>query len=563
MSSAHVQAAAEVKPEKPEAEPENEWTIMVFFAGDSRLTTSMTEQLKALKDAGFQDNTTVLVHYDPNERGVGTTTFEINRERKAQIRENHQTATRIGDGKDPFVRNLLEDSTNGVAKSATAAQALNRFLINGLRKHPAKHYIVFLVGHGVIVGNDFFLPDIHPESGITLKQLGTIMSDFQKGAKIMKDGAVVEMIGLHSCSMSAVEVAYELQGTARYMLATQGASFVSSWPYRQLLKKILNTIDVSKKSKKPVNIDDLITSLQQLALHNSTDFMFSGLSADICLSSLEPGRVTGLTTPIQKLVKALKDGLKDPRGLELINLAHLKSQSYFQESYTDLYDFCLCLENQCDKNKPVQEAMAKACYDVKLKLKESPNDVIVQSDFFGPRFQYSHGLSIFFPWSKPVDDLPLNGQDDMLGRYRKYAFSEAFKDDSWLSFLTDYFTATLRKSRMVEDGRVQENGRKVSANSSTTVNGGSAASNGSGSDDVLAGPDKPSSTLDKPSSGLDKPSSGLNLPLLVDDGCGCSVKNYPMQFSIRSPRAAEDYNAEAMAKTAEPEPRPQPSLART
>ena len=43
---------------------ENEWTVMVFFAGDPRLSPSMTAQLKALKDAGFQDQTTVLVHSD-------------------------------------------------------------------------------------------------------------------------------------------------------------------------------------------------------------------------------------------------------------------------------------------------------------------------------------------------------------------------------------------------------------------------------------------------------------------------------------------------------------------
>ena len=30
-----------------------------------------------------------------------------------------------------------------------------------------------------------------------------------------------------------------------------------------------------------------------------------------------------------------------------ILLAHWKSQSYFQENYTDLYDFCFCLSDFC------------------------------------------------------------------------------------------------------------------------------------------------------------------------------------------------------------------------
>src|SRR6185503_21334546 len=99
--------------------------------------------------------------------------------------------------------------------------------------------------------------------------------------------------------------------------------------------------------------------VQRLALHNSTDFMFSGLSADLCLSSLDPVKIDALTAPIQALTKALKEGLKVRRGRELITLSHLKAQSYWQETYTDLYDFCFCLEQQClDEGGDLQKKMA-------------------------------------------------------------------------------------------------------------------------------------------------------------------------------------------------------------
>ena len=531
----------QVQPVQPNVKPENDWTIMVFFAGDPLLSPSMTAQLKALKDAGFQDNTTVLVHYDPNERGIKTTTFEINRERKAQIQVKGERGTRIGDGKDPFVRNLVEDSIEGVSKSANATQALRSFLINGLKYHRANHYVVFLVGHGVIVGNDFFLPDRSPESGITLKQLGEILKEFQHGAKLF-DGEV-ELIGLHSCSMSGIEVAYELTGAAKYMLATEGPSFVSSWPYRQLLKKILNSIDLARKNDHPVDLNELVTSVQQLSLHNSTDFMFSGLSADVCLCSLDAEKMKQLNTPIRNLTKALKEGMKHRRGLELITFAHLQSQSYFQESYTDLYDFSLCLERQCDKADPVQQKMADACKALRAKLEESPDNVIVQSDFFGPLFQYSHGLSIFFPWSRPIDDFPLTTEDSMLGRYQKYDFTQALGDDSWLSFLKDYFAATLRKSRQVEDGLMKSSANGDKQFVSMAANGnGVSGSNGSGGEQLDDPPRKDSPALTKDSPALEKDS-----PALLNSGCGCSVKNYPMQFSIKSPRAELEYNPETQA----------------
>jgi cysteine peptidase C11 family protein len=541
MSSAPTVVRSDAK-----VEPRNEWTIMIFFAGDPHLSPSMTSQLKAIKDAGFQENTTVLIHYDPNEKGVGTTTFNINSEQKRETRKNGSKGTRIGDGRDPFVRNLIEDSIpNGATRSQNAGDALRTFLSLALQKHSADHYMLFCVGHGVIVGNDFFLPDKQPDSAITLQQLGGILSDFKTTARML-GGGELELIGLHSCSMSAIEVAYQLKGAARYLMATEGISFVASWPYRQLLKKILKTIDDAKETGVAVDVDNLIHSVQRLSLHNSTDFMFSGLSADLCLSSLDPAKVDALTAPIQALSKALKKGLKDRRAVELISLAHLKAQSYWQETYTDLYDFCYCLEQKCTEGGEVQKEIAAACKAVRNKLEESPDGVIIQSDFFGPLFQYSHGYSVFFPWARPMSDVP---QDDMLLKYKNYEFTKAFKDDSWLSFLEEYFSATERKSREEEDGTVEEDEIVIVSTGIETQatfkpvassNGTSAVAN-IGAVDALEPPDgKASPALD-----MEKAS-----PALTDGmGCSCNVKNYPMKFFM-SPRALQDANAET-SKTAQ------------
>ena len=519
--------SAAVPTDEPEEKVENEWTILVFFAGEENISPAMTSQLKAIKDAGFQKHTTVLIHYDPNKRGVGTVTFDINRLRKKEI------GTYIGDGKDPFVRNLVEDIVEGAPpKGATAEQALKMFLKKGVKEHPAKHYAVVLVGHGMVVGNDAFLPDNSPETAITLKQLGTILNDFKGAVDYEDNGGVVELIGLHSCSMSAVEVAYELKGAARYMMATEGISFVGSWPYRQLMKKILLTIDEGTRDKD--DVDRLIMSVQRLALHNSTDFMFSGISADLCLCSLNPDKVNELNEPLRKLTNALKDGLNTARGVELITLAHLKAQSYWHETYSDLFDFCHCLEKQCNPSDSAEKAMADACELVKTTLKESnrPDGLIVRSDYFGPLFQYSHGLSVYFPWSPPLQDVPTLPGDDILLRYKEYKFTREFTngsvDDSWLSFLNLYFEKTQRVCRELEDHpELPVNGLQILPDHVVELMGST----------TIAGPD----SLDerKTSSQLQKTSGQL-----FDSGCGCTIKNYPMLFT-RSVRAFEDPNAKS------------------
>src|SRR5215208_94999 len=534
-----------------DVEAENEWTVMVFFAGDQDLSPAMTSQLKAIKDAGFQKNTTVLIHYDPNKRGVGTATFNINQKRKAELIEEIQKgntaepATRIGDGKDPFVRNLSEDIIDGAPKGATAAEALKTFLEMGGQRYPAKHYMIILVGHGVIVGNDAFLPDRSPspDTAITLRQLGKILSGFQ--ACVDFHGSTVDLVGLHSCSMSALEVVYELKDTAKYLLATEGTSFVGSWPYRQMLKKILNTIDEAKRHKNDVPIEQLIMSVQKLCLHNSTDFMFSGLSADLCLCSLQSEKVEELNAPLKKLTRALKEGLKSARGKELILLAHLESQSYWQENYTDLYDFCLCLERKCLQDDVIHANMAAACKELRGKLRETnhPDGLVVRSDFFGPLYQYSHGLSVYFPWAQPVQDSPTLPGDDIMLRYKDYKFTKELGDDSWLSFLEEYFKATRRQKREIEDNpKLAENGVKagaVAGNGAKTSMPAVATfvSSSGGVVDALTGKTSPDLGRTSPDLGRTSP----DLETASQFGCGCTVKNYPMEFMV-SPRAAEDAN---------------------
>jgi len=428
----------------------NEWTIMFFFASDMELSPLNVSQIKALKDAGYQKGTEVILYFDSNEKGVPTRIFNVNRNRRGNPPETH-----IGDGRDPYVRNLLDDEifptdmdprkgacTTTLCKalpkgdSMRASDALENFIGYCIENNPAKHYLLLLVGHGQIVANDAFLFDENPASGITLLELGGIMQRFT--TKVKEQGGEFELLGLHSCSMSAIEVAYELKGTAKYMMASEGFSYVGSWPYRQLLKKIFNTTEDRKLNDDIVQ--ELIQRVYELSLYNATDFAFSGYSHDLALISLAEDKIMAFMEPFLQLTGILRKGLNNPRDQQFIQLAHLKSQSFWRESYTDIYDFCQCLKENYDENDPV----ARACSDVirQLKPKDPPfTGFVVFSDNFGWEYQFAHGLSIYFPWNIPLGPV----RKSPLHQYKKYAFStEHQRGDSWHNFLKEYLKKTMR-----------------------------------------------------------------------------------------------------------------------
>ena len=239
-----------------------------------------------------------------------------------------------------------------------------------------------------------------------------------------------------------MEVAYELQGTAKYMLASQGPAFVGSWPYRQILIRIFNSLPdksgtngSSPSSSAPINMRDLMFEIYRSCIRNSGDYLLAGYSFQLTLCDLE--KVPDIHDEIGDLAKALTAGLENNLARDFILLSHWKSQSFFNEMYTDLYDFCFCLNNKIaeldnDVGRLSQELedIQVACNNVMGKLvKENPkkeNDpnrqqLIVAADSLGPAFQYSRGFSVYFPWAEPSRESPI------LAQYERYRFTSDFK----------------------------------------------------------------------------------------------------------------------------------------
>jgi hypothetical protein len=503
-----------------------EWTLMFYFASDNPLAPGIVSQLKAIKQAGFHPEANVVAQFDPQPEGTPTHIFDVNLINKLKNPNKSQIGFCGCTPDDPFVSNLLEDKLwrdqkdrneqsvtsqlravlardhkifynpptpppttkvatpppvagnprhpglkrfNGRPVELNPKESLEAFLTFCRNSYPARHYMLFILGHGVVVGNDIFLFDENADTqSLSLEQLGVVLSEFRTGIGV---DAEFELVSFHSCSVSSLEVAYELGGaadgsggTANYMLASQGPAFVGSWPYRQILMRVLNNVDALKEleampndGEARENIKNLLRGIFSDCFFNSTDFLLAGYSFDLSLCSLN--KVREIKDPLVALADALIAGLEDSLVRDFILLAHWESQSHWQESYTDLYDFCLCLGRKClafegkfgsdvetalgDTYTALREIIT-ACDRVRCQLeKERPGGhekIIVTAEFAGPTYQYSHGLSVFFPWSERLSDRPL------LDDYECYKFNET----GWLKFLLSYFEKTRRESQKTE-----------------------------------------------------------------------------------------------------------------
>ncbi|HEX6648858.1 MAG TPA: clostripain-related cysteine peptidase [Pyrinomonadaceae bacterium] len=681
-----------------------EWTLMFYFASDNPLASTIVSQLKALKDAGFHPDANVIARFDPHAVKTPVHTFDVNALNKfwypgqsqvGFVRNNPYVRDLVLDRlwEDDKIRDLVTKNVKGdpgtefnpprpspaMSGEQTPKEALPSFLNFCRDKYPARHYLLFILGHGQVVGNDTLLFDDNAaEHSVKLTELGQILRDFNTSVKREQDEpGVVEMIGLHSCSMSAMEVAYELHDAANYLLASQGPSYVGSWPYKQILLRIFNdlnsrlttddingthqgrngtesllkkladgeeaaalfvrgelehdtrtALDAFKTNKQvaedvikvvvrdlnqilddekiaranafmhvgatngisqlrnadlqgvnlrrfnrlllaeafpeiarypKLDIEKLLNKIFYYCVYNSFDFQLAGYPYELCLTNLT--KVPETRERINALADSLVAGLKDEtdlRARQIIQLAHLDAQSFYQEDYVDLYDFCFSFRNRVKETNILPDSETAdgsiADTDVEFKRKIDPDSVlgkicqecknmmdvlekakdpenakdhlILNAAFSGPAFQYSHGLSIYFPWSEPVADEMWDEH------YAKYTLA---KNTNWRDFLAVYFERTMRKTRDDEmkaagltgpDSRdTGHRGALTDASTSEKV----LALIGQVGAHVLAGD---GGRLQKP--GPDHPTGRFGPDDPTGAACNCAtIKNYPPFVGIK------------------------------
>lgn len=461
-----------------------EWTLIFYLASDNPLAPGVISQLKSIKAAGFHKDANVIVQFDPYTESTPTHIFDVNVIKKVTSQEKYQIGFTAN---DPTVHNLLEDrlwndetDRHGASIRETLVKkyeeyqpgynpgvpdldkvydeaqpyepgpqkSLEAFLTFCADFYPAKHYILFLLGHGVVVGNDVFMYDEHAdEKTLSLAGLRSVLETFNK--KLALHEGSLDLLSFHSCSVSSLEVAYELKDQARYMLASQGSTMIGNWPYRQILIRIFNDL-VDHGSVHQRAIKPLCEDIFSFCVSNSTDFLLAGYPYDLCLCDLT--KVGPTKEALERLSKALIGGLRSDTFKDLILLAHLESQSFHYEMYTDILDFCRCLYRRTAKST-ISKDLERTRTGIEQALEHATkviSECIVHSNCSGPESQYARGLSLYFPWSRPLDNF--------LEKYAAYEIFNPRSESMWVHFLRRYFWKTRRDS--IGQQRTEENAIK-------------------------------------------------------------------------------------------------------
>jgi len=262
------------------------------------------------------------------------------------------------------------------------------------------------------------------------------------------------------------EIGYELRGLAEIVVGCESVSPASGWPYRQMLERIHQQIIAPKSPARQPPVVEAAKAIVEEYVNYYSTYWVAGLS--VTQSALDLKKVDELNRRVNRLAAAMEKELKrewkdtagnrtPPRKRRFENsllLAHWETQSYNGEQFVDLYDFCDCLENRVSEPE-----IARQCRELKEFIK---SEFVLISCYCGPAYQYSHGVSMYFPWAQVAPS------------YWNLDFVRESKNNGWGSFLQTYTRLTRRWPRgLPSDGTVlaaDGKRKKLSMETPTTLN---------------------------------------------------------------------------------------------
>jgi hypothetical protein len=255
------------------------------------------------------------------------------------------------------------------------------------------------------------------------------------------DGRHIDIVGFDACFMSMLEMACELDGCAKYMVASQQEVPDASFPYYSLVELFRKNgsqlaLLLQEENARKLRGGDIPEGLNaaknslgdavQDYLTTYQDYIFSQSTGitPATLSVLDLGKCGDLKDKVKALADALVKVKDNPDLLCRLIQAREKSQDYASGLYVDLYEFCRNLVGQL-RNLEKTDAIRRiqdACRGVlgALNISETGDSLILMNGsvndsnaknasrilFDSPNVRRSgkspvtrnHGISIYLPY---------------------------------------------------------------------------------------------------------------------------------------------------------------------
>ena len=443
---------------------EREWTIMIYMAGDNNLAVDMAyamEQIKDVADNGAE-SPNLFVYYDGNSPEIPTLYCDFSKPRKPRYVRSYKVPDKLY----PVPQKENENAADKRSILNFVDWCLNKVEVEndageisfGRR---AQKYALIFSGHSLgfqdiglfkdetsgksMKMDDFYL--VLKGLVSTKKELNEIADAAQWEPEVRRIetteliGQKLDILGFDSCVMGMLEVGYQFNDVAKTMIASEGSVPSAGWTYAKILGCLAREPKLDTRKVAELFVKQFVRSQDA--------YTVGGVSVDMAAWDL--GQFSRLADAFDGLSEMLLECFKSEENriyrqmARVILQVHWQCQSYMYDQNVDLGDFCELLDRECGlvveelggDEVDLLKAVQGECRNVLKELQQT----VILSGFSGGGYQYSNGISVFFPWSREAYEVSRKNYESLW-----FAKEATRKRLSWTGFLKRYlYDVSLRK----------------------------------------------------------------------------------------------------------------------
>jgi hypothetical protein len=196
---------------------------------------------------------------------------------------------------------------------------------------------------------------------------------------------VIDVLGFDACLMSMVEVAYQLQGLASFLVGSEETEPGAGWPY-ELVAAAATTAQAPSARKLASSI---VTAMVASYADNPDENM-------VTQSALDLRKIEGFVAAIDELAVACLDNLQSAEDYAAFSKAISGALRFTMRDFVDLGDLCAQLAARSSSKDVV-----KAAKHV-LSLLTGSGGLVARRAYKGKAVKAATGVAIYFPLAGDV-----------------------------------------------------------------------------------------------------------------------------------------------------------------
>ncbi len=384
-----------------------EWSVLLYLAGDNNLSSAMIATLQTILEQELWPRVGVLAELDPSGRGRPTQRYVFDDRGSEEL-------------SDFLAEEAPEENTGN-------PEALVEFTEWALKARGERslYHALILSGHASGITQDYLARDSSPYDALTIPELQTALKEIRDHL-----GGKLSLLGMDSCFMSMVEVAFAVRKFAEILVGAESFTPEAGWPYGRILRKATRVRKRQSEAITPERLARLI--VRRYVNHYADHDHANGLSVD--LAAVRLTCIEDLAEAVGELGRALMAAIKHRQLGQIyrtqLTVAHWESQTYKFDQFVDLRDLTVrILRGFADGATPSSPA-SKAVVAAARRVQEQIERCVILSGCSGSAYQHSYGLSIYLPWVEAFPDYfelewAANGWGDFIESYLKENRREA------------------------------------------------------------------------------------------------------------------------------------------